>query len=368
MHLSTRTHADALRLLGIVPILVVALCIALMSCAHGPQAPVAPAVVAPVPDFTAIETTVEAWEFLGAPGLLTQTPHYRLYTTGENGSIPSRLPVFMEASLHRYRTLFADHASGAMLPEPPMRMDSFVMESRREWEHLTRRLTGSRAETYLRIQRGGYSFNSTAVLFDIGIHDTLAIAGHEGWHQYTQRTFQERLPTWMEEAIGAYMEGYRWDDDAGAPEFLPWKNTERFDQLRRAVSRDRLMTLDELVSSTPKDLLDRQGRRQSTTLTYYAQLWALTHFLMEAEGGRYRDGLVRMVNDAAAGRYRATLESYADARAARATVMSGRGALPLMAYINADLDELSAQYVQFIEEAARPGGRGPIVEGRSPLE
>ncbi len=272
----------------------------------------------------------------------------------------------MEASLYRYRTLFKEAGQADMLPEPPLRMDTFVMESRREWEHLTRRLTGHRADTYLRIQRGGYSYNSTAALFDIGIHDTLAIAGHEGWHQYTQRTFDERLPTWLEEAIGAYMEGYRWNDDE--PEFLPWRNTERFDQLRRAAARGQLMTLDELVSSTPKDLLDRQGRRQSTTLTYYAQLWALAHFLMEGESGRYREGLTKMVNDAAAGRYRSTLEEASDARAARATVMSGRGALPLIVYINTDLDELSRQYERFIEAATHRHARGTIVEGKSPVK
>jgi hypothetical protein len=39
-----------------------------------------------------------------------------------------------------------------------------------------------------------------------------------------------------------------------------------------------------------------------------------------------------------------------------------------MAYINPDLEELSAQYVRFVDEATHPHARGPIVEGRSPLE
>ena len=37
-------------------------------------------------------------------------------------------------------------------------------------------------------------------------------------------------------------------------------------------------------------------------LTFYSQLWALAHFLMEGEGGRYAPSMRAIISDAAEGR------------------------------------------------------------------
>jgi hypothetical protein len=128
---------------------------------------------------------------------------------------------------------------------------------------MTRSLAGDQAETYLRIPRGGFALRGKGVYYDIGPRDTLSIAAHEGWHQYTQATFRHPLPLWLEEGIAAYFEGFRWDrTDRTLPVFLPWSNPQRFDTLREAVAADTLMPLRELLVSRPQDLLERtDGRR-----------------------------------------------------------------------------------------------------------
>jgi hypothetical protein len=239
---------------------------------------------------------------------------------------------------------------------------------------------GAQAELYLRIPRGGFAAAGRAIYFDIGAHDTLAIAAHEGWHQYVQRTFHDPLPVWLDEGIATYMEGHRWaagtDSSGPTAVFLPWSNTERFDQLRAAAARGDLFSLQDLLTRTPQDLIDSpvpRGGRGSTTdpaLTYYAQLWALTHFLHEGEGGRYARPLATLLADAAepGHRFRSVIAAVLGASAARSALASRRGPAAFLAYFNSDLTAAADQYARFVDQLVQPGSRGPIVEGRSPFQ
>jgi hypothetical protein len=208
------------------------------------------------------------------------TPHFRLHTTVTRSLLLERAPNFIEIALASYRTALGD------LPEPGARLDTFLMNSRPQWESITRTVAGEQAETYLRIPRGGFALGGKGVYYDIGPRDTLSIAAHEGWHQYTQSTFKHPLPLWLEEGIAAYFEGFRWDrNDNTLPVFLPWSNPQRFDVLRKAHAEDRLIPLSRLLVSRPQDLIAHTDGR---ALTYYAQVWALAHFLREGEGAKYR--------------------------------------------------------------------------------
>jgi hypothetical protein len=241
------------------------------------------------------------------------------------------------------------------LPRPSLKLDTFLMGERDEWESLTRQLMGDQAATYLRIQRGGFASGGRALLWSIGQHDTLAIAAHEGWHQYTQRSFREELPSWLEEGAAVYMEGFVPDPlDPARPIFLGWANTERFDQLVRAEADQELVPLTKLLGQTPQDLINASTE---ATLTYYAQLWALVHFLKEGDGGRYRVRLQELVADAAAGRMRAMT-------AAR----TGRRDRIFQAYFGMEPTAMQASYDAFVAEVVRPGSREKIAAGSSPFE
>src|SRR5262249_15846217 len=151
--------------------------------------PGAPARVAPAP----VVLSVDPWDFDGNRGKLVRTEWYRLYTTDVDRALMDRMPAFLEASLAQYTSALGP------LPLPPIKLDTFVMAARRPGMLLTTQRMGDRAGMFLRIQRGGFASGGVGYFWDIGPRDTLAIAAHEGWHQYTQRTFRQPLPVWLEE-------------------------------------------------------------------------------------------------------------------------------------------------------------------------
>lgn len=299
------------------------------------------------------------WTYAGRRGKLIRTPSFNLHTTIGRSLLLDRLPRFLELSLAAYTTSLGD------LPEPDAPLDTFVLRSRHEWESLTRSITGPQAEIYLRIPRGGYAVRGKGVYYDIGPRDTLSIAGHEGWHQYTQAAFAHPLPLWLEEGIGAYFEGFRWHpDDRTLPVFMPWSNPERFDVLRDAVARDELVPLETLLVSRPQDLL-RAGNNDA--LVYYAQVWALAHFLHEGAGAKYRESLARLLLDAAEGNLLTRLEARLGDRAARITLGRRIGDGVFRVYFNDDLDEAAEEYARFVRASVLPGTRQHMTQGRSPI-
>lgn len=248
------------------------------SCAHHAEPPAAsPGVFSPL--------KIEDWSFQGHAGSLVHTRSYRLFTTARDTELIAAMPSFLERAMDAYTSRLGT------LPRPPMPLDTFLMADRRQWETLTKQLMGNDAVTYLRIERGGFSSGGRAAFFPIGMRDTLAIAAHEGWHQYTQRTFVSVLPPWLEEGIATYMESLA--DEAS--ELDPASNRDRLGQLRRASSRHELMPLPDLLRATPESCI-RQG--DDAALTYYAQVWALTRFLHDTQV----TPLTGLLTDAARGR------------------------------------------------------------------
>lgn len=335
----------------------VALFFALASCAPSRTAapPVAeqPAEPAAVPvEFVSSESP---WTFAGASGVVIRTPHYRLFTTVEDPVLRERVPRFIEDALTHYRTALAP------LPGPTMRLDAYLMANRTQWATVTKRLMGAQAEQVLRIPRGGFAARGVGVYFDIGLYDTLSVAAHEGWHQYTQRTFREPLPVWLEEGIATYMEGHRWVD--GVARFSAWSNIQRYDQLRKAASLGKLVSLGDLFESTP---LSNLSAADDAALTYYAQLWALIHFLNEGSGARYRASLAAAIRAAAQGTLHATLRTQLGERAAAGAMARRNGPGVALAFFGSDLGALESDYRTFIEAIVGPGGRERIVRGESP--
>ena len=332
-----------------------------ISCASSPNATsfhtsstAAVPKVAPPKD---VVESVEPWTFHGAEGTIIRTPHYRIYTTEHNPIFIDRLPGFLEASLTHYRIAITP------LPPPRLRLDTFLMDTRPQWVLVARQLLGADGDQLTQIQRGGFATRGIGVFYDIGVFDTLAVAAHEGWHQYTQRAFNDRLPVWLEEGLATYMEGHKWD--GAEPIFLPWANIERFDQLRKAAAAGDLLSLADLLATSPHDIPPTAG---DSLVTYYAQIWALVHFLDAGANRRYQPALRAIVSDAARGQLRRTLLVKLGSKVGAKTITTGRGPGALQAYIvDLNLDELSFQYDQFIVELVAPGSRDRIVAGRSPI-
>ncbi len=293
------------------------------------------------------------WEFAGHTGQIITTPHYRLYTTMTRQSVVDRIPLFLERALAHYATALAP------LPKPGRLMDTYLFETRGQWEAKTRQMLPKQASTFLTLGRGGFTTRGISVLYHIGRRDTLSIAAHEGWHQFSQSTFRSQLPLWMEEGIATYMEGYSSHPD-GLPKFKPWANLERYHTLREAVRVNGLLPLDAVLGRTPQSFLHES---KSRLLVYYAQVWALTHFLAEGEGGRYRAALREVLLDAARGRL--AVEALGS-RGGPGGVRLGPAVLE--AYFNPDIVAFERAYLQFVRKAVRTGGGDRVVRGESPVE
>jgi hypothetical protein len=311
------------------------------------------------PESRVLVLSSEPWTVESAQGRMVTTPSYRLFTTSGKAYITDNMPAFLEAALTHYTG-----ALGA-LPLPPGSMEVYLMDTRSQWEAMTRRFMGEDADVYLRIQKGGFTSDSRAILYDIGRRDTFAITAHEGWHVYTQRTFRNALPVWLEEGLACYMEGFRWDPSAAdRPTFQPWSNFERFDQLRWGVRADRLMPLDRLVMSSPQDLIARDA---NAALFYYAQVWALVHFLNEGEDGVYSERLRALLADAAAGRLVPRIQKELGQRAARSFVQRKQGVDLLSLYFGRTPQEMQPGFDAFLDRVVKTGTRQQIWQGKSPL-
>lgn len=314
--------------------------------------------------------SVEEWLYDGVPGRMIRTDSYAVFTTSTNRTIAERMPLFMEHALAHYSTALGD------LPRPRDPMKTYLFANRPEWARMTQRVMGNDAGPYLQIQRGGFSSQGTAVLYDIGIRDTFAIAAHEGWHQYTQSTFRVPLPVWLEEGLATYMEGFRWDalrrrpatadttTGPSLPQFQPWYNWERYTALTRVARANRLMPLDQLVETTPQELVDASGER---ALAYYAQVWALTLYLAEGESGAMRADLEAMIADASSGRLTGRVAREAGERGARLQLSRRRGDAVLRTYFGTSAADMDPGYRAFVAEIVKSGSRDWIAQGKSPV-
>ncbi len=337
---------------------LLAAALAAAACTRESVAPMPTAIsaeAAPLPDeITSVAVSERPWTFGTIPGRILETAHFRIHTTLDRSWVDETMPLFLERALAQYTTAIAH------LPPPRSVLETYLFARRGEWEQKTRQMLSADADRYLQLGRGGFTTRGISVLYYIGPRgrrDTLAIAAHEGWHQYSQGTFRHPLPVWLEEGIATYMEGFVSHPD-GLPKFRPWANLERYQALRDAVRRERVIPLERLVGLRPDSLLDGDGSGESL-LRYYAQVWALVHFLVEGEDGRHRPALQQVLLDAVGGRGNRGNKLAGTGRDGRAVLAS---------YFGADVALMGRQYLEFVGQVVRTGGREQIVRGDRPFE
>ncbi len=301
------------------------------------------------------------WKWNATQGLEIDTRHWTIRSSLRSSSLAGTLPAFYEAALRNYRNGLV------ALPSPPRRLEACVFGTRDEWARYTQHRLGSDAAPYLKMGRGGFTSDGEAVLYDIGPRDTLAIAAHEGWHQYSQTTFAHSLPVWMEEGIACFMEGFRQPPGAAEPTFLPWRNPERYAELRTAARKGRLASLREVLEGSPQSFL---AVSRDSQLAYYAQVWALIHFLRDGEGGRYRAGLELLLADAVSGGIPARVRASAaipDSRGRRLASESKAGIWLILVYLDDDYDRFERAYDRFVGSLLESNSWDRIMRGESPL-
>lgn len=303
-------------------------------------------------------SSVEAWTYRGRRGSVTAIGPLRAYTNTV-GVLQQRVPRFARGVMDHCRETLAP------LPEPRGPLELYVLATREDWTRMTLDLYGPEGlARYGAILRGGFTERSRSLVWDLGVQDTFAIVAHETWHQLAQSVLVEPLPVWLDEGLAAWSEGFRWDPlDPARAIHLPWANVERHDQLRADAETGRLMPLSRLLVERPQDLIKQSD---SAALGYYAQCWALAHFLVEGEGGRRREPLSRLLMDAQRGRVGAAVRAAHGQRAARNALTRRVGSEVFETYFG-PVERASAEYDRFVREVVAPGAKSRIVEGRSPI-
>ena len=310
--------------------------------------------------------TTEPWSSGSLSGDLMTTSTHRIYTTLPEGQLRDAVPRFAEQSVAHYRQMVTRLCDGVEdLPPPPEKLDTFIFADRDDWVTWTRKRLGRDAGLYLAIERGGYTYDAESVLFDIGRYDTLCMLAHEGWHQYTQSFFPHPLPVWLEEGLATFAEGHRFRRSDQWPVFLPWRNLERFGQLRTSRKQGKLILLDDLLSFPPQAFV---SRGEQSLLTYYSQVWLLVHYLVEGQNGKYTEGLCQLVSDAGHGRVASRLYD-ANKTAGRRGIRRS----PAMAdafittYFDEDTNAFKKGYLEFLEAVVASGNGMHIWRGDSPV-
>lgn len=293
---------------------------------------------------------VEPWNNPYGDGLTITTAHYRIFTTHLEPLTLRQTPAFLESAFRAYQT---------QLAAPPTNTEPFVVYlfgARNQWETFTHQLTGADAQLYLKIQAGAYVVNGVCVAYDIGRRQTFAVLGHEGWHQYNQRLFVYRLPSWLDEGIATLFETCRYEQ--GQFVFAPPQNLMRLGALKKTLLAGRLISLEQLILLNPGQVLDHYNGNPDSAAAFYAQVYALVRFLREERYGIRLRPYQAMLQGAVGGDWpleTTLLAMAADRRIPLTVAWNMRVAHDLfLYYFGQDLAALDAEYQAYCRKITYP--------------
>ena len=258
-----------------------------------------------------------------------RTEHYAIHTTTNNTALLRDLTIELEKAHAACEQLaptvaatFGDPA-GKVAP-----MAAYVFAFRNEFQDHIKATTGPRAETYLKIQKGGYALDDTFVTYFHGDGQTLSVCRHEALHQYIDVHFRQRPPAFMEEGLATLFERGL----VGGTIWSPAMDNNRRTRLIEAARVKRLWPLSRLMNMNAGHVIGGGGAQIDT---FYAQAWALAFFLVSSP--QYQDGFQQLLSDYATGQVRAT--SHLEA---------------LLTATGVTEDELSSDYADFVHELVSP--------------
>lgn len=285
---------------------------------------------------------VRLWNNHYGPGLMIDTRNYTVYTTLLEPLMLRQIPAFLESAYNAYQS------------QLPRRLNKtqplvvYLFETRQQWEQFTRETAGADSSVYLKIQRGAYTLNGIVVAYNIGRKQTFSVIGHEGWHQFNQRLFTYRLPSWLDEGIATLFETCRYSQ--GQFLFEPQRNLMRLGALKQTLSRGQMIPLRQLIVLNPGQVLSNDANDQAV-IAFYAQNYALVRFLREYQYGiRLRQYHALLLGGAEGGwPLPQELASLAADRTRPLTVGWNMRVSPMLFthYIEPDIDALEKEYREF---------------------
>ena len=228
--------------------------------------------VAPLP---AVQK-VERWDSAYGEGITIETKHYKIHTTMLEPLILKQIPAFVEAIWRQYQN---------QLPVPVESRNGFVLylfKDRTQWEQFTKEFAGSQWPIYMKIKKGAYFLNDTCVAYNIGSR-TFSVIGHEGWHQFCNKYFKYRLPSWLDEGIAQLFEQSNFEN--GQFTFQPAKNYGKLGSLKLVMQDNKMIPLRNLISLNPGEVVQLE-QSDIAVMAFYAESYALVRFLREENYGK----------------------------------------------------------------------------------
>jgi len=289
---------------------------------------------------------MKPWDNPHGQGVCIETEHYRIFTTLTDPLMLRQAPSFVESAYQAYESQVPDKI------ECVEKFKVYLFDDRKGWEQFTRVFTGPDAGIYLKIQRGAYAKDGVCIAYNIGRKQTFSVLGHEGWHQFNQRYFAYRLPSWLDEGVATLFETCRYNQ--GVFEFRPQDNLMRLGTLRQIVQQGRMIPLAELITLDPGQVLDGYGSDTDAVMSFYAQNYALVRFLREYDYGRRLTNYHNLLLGGLRGNW--PIEPYLAQTAANRNVpltiaWNSRVSPQLFSmYIGGDIGAMEEQYQRFCSD------------------
>ena len=173
-----------------------------------------------------------------------------------------------------------------------------ILNSRESYDEYCKARYGHKMPSQI---TGMYEYSRKRIVM---YHDAWApyeVIFHEGTHElvhhFTTAQNRDDLSYWFQEGLGTYFEGFRRMN--GGIVLDPESNRNRLPAVRQAIKSGEFVPVSALLKMTIKSFWDWfDGHQDSDTRAklaqlYYAESWALVHFMMHGEDGRYRQTFLR---------------------------------------------------------------------------
>jgi hypothetical protein len=282
----------------------------------------------------------EPWEHRGKAGVKLITEHFDIYSTLGDEELEEALPGFLEAAHRQYVSLIAPRDDAAP------KLQTYVFQTRGEWERFAAERFTRRFPMYRRISAGGFAAGNVCVVYYIKRPYTLSVLAHEGMHQYFANHYAVQLPAWLNEGMATYCESFELPH--GQVVFTPKRNSFRTNALREAMVGGTILPLREMLATDAGSVIAKGETVQ--TKTYYAQAWALMSYLRHGAKGAYADGLAQLLADIRVG----DLETMAQAAKIRAPepAKTSYGEAVFRAYITEDIDAFERGFNDYLYDVS----------------
>lgn len=283
---------------------------------------------------------VTDWSAYGLTGRRITTEHFDIFSTLTDGEFEAAVPGFLESAY----TWYVDTLPSSL--NPKQKLTTYVFGTRFEWERFARRRYPDRFHVYTRIQSGGFTEGSTAVIFYVARAGTWATLAHEGWHQYVAARTKTAMPAWLNEGLACYHESI--DLAGSSPKWKPLHNTFRINSLREAIQQDTVLSLRELVQTDAGRIISRH--HGGVAQVYYAQAWALITFLRHGAEGRFSSSFEKMLGDLVDGSFAVRVSAARLGQPGAADLSLAESVFPT--YFGCGVDDIAEAYRRHLLQVA----------------